>query len=502
MKTLVVSLIFCLMVLSLASRSEAACGGSGLNRVAASPSQNDVTDCINAAPDGATISVPAGSATWSGIITTSTTSDHVISGAGSSSTIITCSGTCMHVSTQRTIRITGFTFTGTDVGFDIGPNDTAGAGKTVRIDHNSISVSGSNWGTIQVSGGTVPARHPTVLIDNNTLTNMTVKTTCTNFLRSESAAQDQCWAQQTDLGGGTEVTYVEDNVMNNTVFHPNWSDGNTGARYVVRFNSMTGHASGIEVHSVQEDNRAVQRWEFYKNTLTKPDTSSGYPVGFIRGGTGVAWGNRANNNFGSNGFLLDNIRSQTDLGVQTDGVNVGGCDGTSNWDQNTPGMSGYVCRDQIGRSRDLTVWSPGNAYTQVFSPAYFWDNLTGTTQTPMQISDACGQGTCFPYPGHNPLDIVQNRDFYSYTASFNGTAGVGMGSLSARPTTCTVGVAYWATDQGKWNSRQSGPNGQLYKCTATNTWSLYYVPYTYPHPLQSGSIHVPTAPTNLRITQE
>jgi len=48
-------------------------------------------------------------------------------------------------------------------------------------------------------------------------------------------------------------------------------------------------------------------------------------------------------------------------------------------------------------------------------------------------------------------------------------------------------VGYWATDQGSWNQSGSGGQGVLYKCTATNTWTLYYTPYTYPHPLQGGS---------------
>jgi len=26
-------------------------------------------------------------------------------------------------------------------------------------------------------------------------------------------------------------------------------------------------------------------------------------------------------------------------------------------------------------------------------------------------------------------------------------------------------------------------SGTLYKCTATNTWTAYYTPYAYPHPL-------------------
>jgi hypothetical protein len=63
--------------------------------------------------------------------------------------------------------------------------------------------------------------------------------------------------------------------------------------------------------------------------------------------------------------------------------------------------------------------------------------------------------------------------------------------LANRPTTCTAGVGYFATDQGSWNTsssnpegvQQSGADGVLYKCTATNTWTLYYTPAIYPHPL-------------------
>jgi len=84
---------------------------------------------------------------------------------------------------------------------------------------------------------------------------------------------------------------------------------------------------------------------------------------------------------------------------------------------------------------------------------------------------------------------------------------MGCGTPAARPATCTVGVGYWATNQSCSNlSGMVGANhtetisGTLYKCTATNTWTAYYIPYTYPHPLASApDTTPPTAPTGLRI---
>jgi hypothetical protein len=144
-----------------------------------------------------------------------------------------------------------------------------------------------------------------------------------------------------------------------------------------------------------------------------------------------------------------------------------------------------VALDQVGRGQgDLLAGNPPiNTVTgtkawphQALEPIYAFENRTNGTLTPVASS----------YP-----TVQENRDYYNQTASSDGTVGVGVGTLANRPKTCTPGVAYWATDQGEWNSTHDGPDGQLYVCTAPNTWSLHYRPHTYPHPLVSG---VPAAP--------
>jgi len=140
-----------------------------------------------------------------------------------------------------------------------------------------------------------------------------------------------------------------------------------------------------------------------------------------------------------------------------------------------------IALDQPGRGKcDLLAGNPAiNTKTggiawphQALEPIYSWSN--SVNGSPVKAES-------------NFTTLQENRDYYNQTPSFNGTVGVGVGPLANRPSTCTPGVAYWATDQGEWDSTHEGPDGQLYVCTAPNTWSFYYKPYTYPHPLVSGS---------------
>ena len=42
-----------------------------------------------------------------------------------------------------------------------------------------------------------------------------------------------------------------------------------------------------------------------------------------------------------------------------------------------------------------------------------------------------------------------NQDYYLHASPFTGATGTGSGLLSARPASCTAGVAYWATERAR-----------------------------------------------------
>ncbi|MGC1829305.1 MAG: MBG domain-containing protein, partial [Candidatus Acidiferrales bacterium] len=240
---------------------------------------------------------------------------------------------------------------------------------------------------------------------------------------------------------------------------------------------------------------------------TPPPTSSVQPVFFMSSGTGVVWGNNASGGSYSNFVTIHSMRRDNGGGQHPEVATPNGwgyCgtsfNGTgSNWDQNSNTVTGYRCLDQPGQgqgdllSGDISTGNLTNTVTgctasascawphEALEPVYEWmDSFTD----PQQF-----------WNNYEPDALINNSDYYlwcnpssaSGCTSYDGTAGVGSGPLSARPATCTPGVGYWATDQGNWNQSGSGGQGELFVCGPTvNTWALHYEPYTYPHPLDTS----------------
>lgn len=255
------------------------------------------------------------------------------------------------------------------------------------------------------------------------------------------------------------------------------------------------------------------------------DFDTDWPAGtmiYIVGATSTAFAGQEPN--ASASCAIESVNSTTSITLTNGGHTGDPLTGVtwyvgSVWDGNTDEL-GYPALDQPGygqgdlitgdhpdKVNDTTgtpIWP-----NQALEPVYIWNN-TGDPAT--------GWGG-FALSNQSGGLVVEDRDFYlpasgiqtSPTEPFDGTSGVGWGTLANRPTTCTAGVAYFAIDQGDWNTsatnpygvQQNGASGVLYKATAPDTWTEYYEPYTYPHPLQSASApspSVPDAPTGLTLT--
>lgn len=122
----------------------------------------------------------------------------------------------------------------------------------------------------------------------------------------------------------------------------------------------------------------------------------------------------------------------------------------------------YPAQDQPGVGLD-TGWQTAQALDE--AKVLCWGNRRVGVLQPLWF-ESCSLSASL---------IQENRDYYNETSPFTGAAGIGVGLLSARPSSgLTTGVYYWATD-----------TRTLYKATGPTTWATFYSPYTYPHPLRA-----------------
>jgi len=447
---------------------------------AASCSDTHVAVAVSSAANGDTVIVPPGLCTWASSVTIPNSKKLIIQGAGKTATILTSSGNFFLMG-QSGSRITG-------IGFKNGYMYAEGNG--FRIDNCDFT--SDSWKR-QIWVGSRNTKTPQIpwgVIDNNTFLRSGVNVAGTNMIHSDdNLAAQHSLAAKAPSWGTQDSVYIESNKFDSGI---DTVDSNYGGRYVYRFNTVSGTiTSHVETHQAGEGaapNRGVRYYEIYGNSLS----GGTWVTMLLTGGTGMVFNNTITGNYGEGPIMLQEHRSCNRYTTSL----IGACDGTSVWDGNTSGQTGWPCRDQIGRGVDTYLSTGGdsgpyNLAPQASEPMYLWGNTLNGSASDGKVRDAC-----------SAVHIKENRDFYNYNASFDGTSGVGVGRLAARPATCTAGVSYWATDQGNWNKSGIGGQGVLYKCTSTNTWVAYYTPLTFPHPLrvdtQEGSIII-NAPKNLRM---
>ncbi len=492
-----------------------------------------VQTAITNASAGATICLPAGSATWSAYM-------EVYPAPAANITVMgqtTCTGAGQTLAcTDNTIITSGVDQSGGERAmFRVFVPGTG----TFRL--SGITVRGGTYPNWQQNGVVVLSayntNYPLVRVDHVHFDNahslpLSLNSTAgvidhTYFdMPSDGSSDngfkaigigDDAWAAATDFGTVATWTYVEDSYFNHGGA---MNDCYSAGKQVFRYNYATD--TGVQEHGTGHavENRGCRAMEVYNNAILGGAHSATTSVGLYTG-TAMVFSNSTS---GMNSFIQYAETRQSNYTYSQFEMPSGfgycgtqshwgaGSDPGSNgsvWDGNTD-ASGYPCLDQIGRGIGDTLNNsmPTKANsTRGCTVNFAWTSraLVGScgggdaTAWPRQAlepvyeflntgSVAVGWSIVYRNPA-NTANIVVNRDFYSSTSSASCssggcTSGIGTGTRASRPATCTAGVAWWSTDQGgNWDTTHGGASdGTLDVCTATNTWTnAVYTPYHYPY---------------------
>ncbi|NIP27761.1 MAG: hypothetical protein GWN67_25105 [Phycisphaerae bacterium] len=365
-------------------------------------SQQQVQKAIDAAANGDTVLVPAGTATWTTsqqnrpAVVISKKGDEkqiTLKGAGIGKTVITDSTgpKCFQVVIktsetgifsgikEKPFRITGFTFKGTG-----GDALLSTTGYTNwRIDHCSFENSGrSLW----VSGFGLIDHCIFDKKDNG----QSIFVSHRDYAGKEHG--DGSWKNPLSLGTEKAV-YIEDCTFKYYAQKPNAAlDGCFGARVVFRHNTLIN--AHVAVHGTESSGRgrSIRSYEIYSNSFDMPPPREHFTAIFLRGGTGVIFDNKLTGGYRALA-LATNYRSRASYPPW------GKCDGSNKWDGNQQ-PNGYPAIDQIGRSTDSGPGTP-----QQLDPLYEWNNTLNGANAGIAVSGG----------PEVQAHIKQGRDFHNDT---------------------------------------------------------------------------------------
>ncbi len=462
-------LIFFLSSFLLWQNAQAACTGESPTW-SSTADYDSVKTCVDNASVGDTINVAAGTPpTWTQTLTIN--KGIYLIGAGSTNTIIT---TTAHPgiayapavgADDDPFRLSGFRFNkatgdnlpilqwGNDdnVATDVGNNKLTKG----RVDHCIFNATS----TVSPLVWMYPGNYG--VFDDNTFNADTYAFRATEG-GDWTGAGWQYWGW---TPGTSDAVYIENNTFNYAASEDNVGTSSQGShRWVFRYNTFNVNSSSYSLFDAHGNQTsffgAVQISNLYGNK-------------FVAGNnTGQIHGQRGGQSFA---FFNDwqTTGSMPTFKIQEEDA-----------DSNGPGPATNAITGQ-----------PQHVYN-----SYYFNNRINTAGSLIDIDI---NKTLGAIPAAN-VDVWTQTDWQS-----DASAGVGCGTLANRPATCTIGVGYWATSQGNCSNLDGYTGagatkieGTLYRCSSTNTWTAYYTPYTYPHPLRTevSDVVAPASPTGLAVS--
>lgn len=431
------------------------------NLTATSCSQTDVQVAIDASQAGDTVNVPSGNCTWTRVTLAKAIT---LNGTGKGATNITLgTGSGMLAITKQAagvIRIQNLTFLVNNNKSTPKPVTIGGSwlsAQPVIFQDLAITLTNADFVTIQTAGGVIFSR-------------LTFNGSYQSTLLQAKDAQDASgsWSTPSSLGAldsnGLRNIYVEDS----TFFGGTVTDCDDGCRLVLRNNTIS-NSEGFNSHGMDTSAHGLRHFEIYNNAFLFPDKtctqgnqslSNMQQYIWIRGGTGVIYNNKFDQNASSCWGHGKNEMRWDIRGVEDARRNING-------DSIACGQVRYPAPHQLGQGHS------GSAIVHP-DPIHVWGNSVNDNTR----NDGASLRIRSGFSWGNPCGF----DYSTFFRWGREAINTSIGSNSCSGSGCTV--------DGKGGTTK--PN---------------YTPYTFPHPLVSGvqtptQTPSPTAPADLRIISE